>query len=98
MREDNINVIDIMIKRLKEKENVILDLQQKLTKFVKFLNEFYIMKNMSKCDICIDNPKNMCLSCGHLMCVKCFDKIGAICPFCRCLIDKQKCIRMYFDI
>ncbi|XP_063442181.1 striated muscle-specific serine/threonine-protein kinase-like [Mytilus trossulus] len=37
-------------------------------------------ENVAECPVCMDNPPNKYLPCGHVICAKCMQRIGGVCP------------------
>lgn len=47
------------------------------------------------CDICAVNIKDHALSCGHVFCIECINKMKCECPNCKKYFTKSKVIKLY---
>lgn len=48
-----------------------------------------------QCNVCMENLKNMAMPCGHLLCVRCIDKVKK-CPSCKKPFTSSNVIKIYY--
>ena len=65
-------------------------------KDIKLINEKSYYKEKIECFICMENEKNMILTCGHAFCYNCVIKLD-ICPMCRKSIIYGSIKRIFFN-
>jgi exonuclease VII small subunit len=78
--------------RLKKEKEAIEELKkiqlENQQNSLQFGNKNNKLDNDDFCSICMENPKNCCLTCGHIFCLVCANKLK-ICALCNLPIQQR---------